>query len=96
MQQALCRQGEALALRKKALMARSSYSHIQALTRATLTLESLDRNIYNSLKNAYIFGSHRQLALLTAFLARNSNAEVVVRKVCQDYALNLLAGSLPP
>lgn len=59
-------------------------------------LESLDRNIYNSLKNAYIFGNYRQLNLLTQFLRRSPHAELVVRKVCEDYGLNLVSGVLAP
>jgi hypothetical protein len=34
-------------------------------------LESLDKNIYNSLKTAYIFGDVRQLKLITDFLSKN-------------------------
>jgi hypothetical protein len=95
-QQAMVRQGEALALKKKVLLAKLSHQQIDSLNRATLMLESLDRNIYNSLKNAYIFGNFRQLTLLTQFLRRSQHAELVVRKVCEDYGLNLVTGVLAP
>jgi hypothetical protein len=83
-----------LAKRKKVLLSKANHQEIQSLTRATLMLESLDRNIYNSIKNAYIFGNLRQLILLSNFLKRNEHAELVVRKVCEDYGLNLITGTL--
>jgi hypothetical protein len=70
-QQEMVRQGENLAIRKKVLLSKANYQEIQTLTSATLMLESLDRNIYNSLKSAYIFGNYRQLNLLTQFLRRS-------------------------
>ena len=67
----MIKQGETLALKKKALLSKFSYARIQHLSRAALMLESLDRNIYNSLKGSYIFQNYRQLQLITQFLRRS-------------------------
>jgi len=53
------------------LLSKKSYEEIKSLNKARLMLESLDKNIYNSLKNAYIFNDVRQLKLITDFLSKN-------------------------
>ena len=72
------------------LLSKKSYEEIKSLNKARLMLESLDKNIYNSLKNAYIFNDVRQLKLITDFLSKNQHSSMIVRNVCQQYGLDLI------
>ena len=68
------RQANAIANKKKGLLAKHSYQMIREIEKGRLMLSSLDQNIYTALKNAFIFQTQRQLRLLSAYLATNPHA----------------------
>jgi len=90
MKQYLEKQGETMTKKKKGLLAKSGFEQIKNIERAKLMLESLDNNIYISLKNAYIFQDYRQLTAISTYLAKKEQAEMVFRSVSQRFGLDLV------
>jgi len=57
--------------KKSTLFSKIVYDSIKTLSKGYLMLESLDKNIFNSLKNAFIFQNNRQLKSISTFLLKN-------------------------
>lgn len=83
------KQGETLSFKKKALLSKNNFEIIKQVNKTNLILESLDHNIFNSIKNCYIFNDDCLLKAICDFLSKNSDSEMIVRKVCEKYGLDL-------
>jgi hypothetical protein len=63
---------------------------MEKIGKGLLALRSLNLNFYSALKAAFVFKNDQQLRKLVSFVSGKKYAEMVVRKVCQQYGLELV------
>lgn len=75
--------------KKQQLLNVKRVAEVKDINKSELMMDSLERNIFQSLKNSFLFGNDRQIKTIAAYVSKNPHAETILCKICVKYGLNL-------